>query len=154
MSNPNTTGYDWSPDGRRIVYSLGEHYLHFYSFDAVTGWSAPESIPLPHNAYGPTWSPDGSTVAYSNTRIYTISANLTQQASPTLIAESGKGYLQSQVWSPAGDYFAYMLLKLQMYPPNLYDTFRMTRTSASKTDLTSSSFGRETGEKPIRWTGN
>jgi hypothetical protein len=149
----SSEGYDWAPDGAQFVYSSSEDNAYRLRIHEA-GTANSYVIPLPHNAYRPTWSlkDNDPTVAYCNTRIYTIKTDLTQ-SSPTLIGESGKGYLQTPVWSPTGDHVAYMLLKLQMYPkPNLYDTFRMTRTGGSKTDLTSASFSRETGESPIRWT--
>lgn len=153
--NYNSEGYDWAPNGAQFVYSSLEGTMYRLRIHQA-GTASSYPIPLPHSAFRPTWStnPTDPAVAYSNTRIYTIKVDLTQ-TSPTLIGESGKGYLQSPMWSPAGDYFAYMLLQLQMFPkPNLYDTYRMTRTGASKTDLTSASFSKETGELPIRWTAN
>ncbi len=57
------TGFDWSPDGSRIAWTLG------YDREEVTvlTLSSGDSLKLaaPHGAFSPAWSPDGRSIAVS-----------------------------------------------------------------------------------------
>ena len=57
------TGFDWSPDGSRIAWTLGYDRQEF----TVTTLSSGDSLRLtaPSGAFSPAWSPDGHSIAVS-----------------------------------------------------------------------------------------
>ncbi len=66
----NAPDYDWSPDGKWLVYSLSDNDFNSEIFIApVDGSRKPFNVSMhPRNDTSPVWSPDGTRIAFTGQR--------------------------------------------------------------------------------------
>lgn len=61
--------FDWSPTGRAIVYSVGEHQTDLYIRDLSNGMTTSLTTDALTSDYWPQWSPDASRIAFARGRL-------------------------------------------------------------------------------------
>lgn len=118
--NYNITNYDWSPDGKSIVYSHGkspEANDNVYSDISMIDLESGEISPIAHTGAGetnPIFSPDGAMIVYTSTadpvdwsgphhaRIYNRADGKTWRLKATPNENGGIGNLAVLGWTPDG----------------------------------------------------
>lgn len=109
LINRISTGYGFSPDGDRVVYSriglnrFGETYNDLHIYDRGTGKS--DQLTRDARLYEPTWGPDGKTIAALQQRDGTQNLVLVDAESGGITALTdmiGGEQLFSPAWSPDG----------------------------------------------------
>jgi Tol biopolymer transport system component len=96
----------WSPDGRRIAFTLASYWDGWRTYIMNADGSDPS--PLPNGGYTswePAWSPDGLRVGVGTTRsnLGSVIASLGADGSGSQqIHHQGSGYLLDPDWSPDG----------------------------------------------------
>lgn len=96
----------WSPDARRVVYSIGDSELVYQLWvgDVTTGHSAPITAG-PDSHYCPAWSPTGDRIAYSfkaeESNLY-VAHTVTPDGRDDRRAFGEPIYADRVAWSPTG----------------------------------------------------
>jgi Tol biopolymer transport system component len=106
------SGFDWSPDGTRMVYSasnptVGGFDIYVVTVPTACTGSIPASSLIPGSStdfeFGPIWSPNGLQIAYSreisgNREVFVMNANGTGRTQLTTLPTRD----EPQSWSPDG----------------------------------------------------
>lgn len=101
--------FAWSPDGQWIAYLAGDTIPDIAIVNVETGETR-VLAPSPAKDLNPDWLPDGTRLAFASNRngrdeIFTVSLDGSTLTNLTLDAPSD--YF-SPVWSPSGNYIAYL----------------------------------------------
>ncbi len=134
VSGVMATGVSFSPDGRRMAYSLaqGEAAQIFVANPDGSGAKAITNTPFLINS-SPTWSPDGKKLAFVSNRggspqIYSMNAD---GSDPKRLTFQGN-YNQTPDWSPRGDLIAFTARDER----NAFDLFTVNVQNGKVTRLT------------------
>jgi len=134
VSGVMATGIAYSPDGRRIAYSMaqGEAAQIFVANTDGSGARAVTNTPFIINS-SPTWSPDGKRLAFVSNRggspqIYVMSAEGGEAKRLTFQGN----YNQTPDWSPRGDLIAFTARDER----NAFDLFTVNVDNGKITRLT------------------
>lgn len=128
------TGVAYSPDGRRMAYSMaqGEATQIFVANADGSGAKAITNTPFLLNS-SPSWSPDGKRIAFVSNRggspqIYAMNAD---GSDPKRLTFQGN-YNQTPDWSPRGDLIAFTARDER----NAFDLFTVNVQNGKVTRLT------------------
>ncbi len=137
--------FDWSPDGKRLVYispcySKASQYSDsgLYILDLETGETNP-LLDAPQGEFDPAWSPDGSKIAFTSMRdetwqVYVFdleTSTLTQLTSYDEVVQSrANNQSRYPTWSPDGSEIVYVSRRgteYQLWKMNAADGSGKTR---------------------------
>jgi TolB protein len=147
-SIPNAMGGVYSPDGRRIAFTIMNGGTCDLWIMAADGSGARRLTRDRALALSPTWSPDGKRIAFVSDRsgtpqLYVMNADGSSQRRLTFQGN----YNQSPVWSPRGDLIAFTARDER----KVFDVF-VVSPDTGKIDRITQDQGR-TNEDPT-WAGN
>jgi Tol biopolymer transport system component len=96
----------WSPDGRRLVYTAGRGVFDVYVAPARGG--SPRRL---RRGDWPAWSPDGRRIAFTaGSALYVMSADGTR---PRLLRREAGDFAQGPSWSPNGRTLLFATIRLE-----------------------------------------
>lgn len=139
--NAFADGPRWSPDGKKLVYSVAEGNSGWRTYIADLGSGTAQHITgIPENAVDPDWSPDGTRIVFSNYTdqrqirdLYAINVDGTGLVQLTDTSEINESM---PAWSPDGRRIAFAAVENQADGSPRQDIFLMDSDGSNLIQLT------------------
>jgi len=103
---PNVHGYDWNPDGDKLVIQMHDNYIYI---DSIYGDSPTQLT----NGWAPKWSPDGTKILFGRSQeILVIGVDGTGETSLEKVSNTQHFIVRGiwgHEWSPDSNYVVYTI---------------------------------------------